>query len=191
MAGRTIRPSTPIRWASAANLPARAVVHSATPLSTGMRPATWSTVARKHLELLRILERAVLADGPEHDQAVDARVDHPVDVARASPARFSDWSAWNWVVAAGKTPSHDTLMMIQPLEGSAQRLTPPRPDPNEDKRSPGGREVIDARSGDPDRAARSTTATPDHVPDHVEDDLVGVAPAILAEELDRRQRDRR
>jgi hypothetical protein len=26
--------------------------------------------------------------------------------------RFSDWSGWNWVVAAGKTPSHEAFMII-------------------------------------------------------------------------------
>src|SRR5580698_546123 len=39
---------------------------------------------------------------------------------RAVPSRFSDWSEWNWVVMAGKTPFQVKFMVI---DTAAQNIT--------------------------------------------------------------------
>ena len=51
-------------------------------VSTGTRPADMLDRRLQDLELLAVLQRAVLADGAQHDQPVDPGLDHGVEVSQ-------------------------------------------------------------------------------------------------------------
>ena len=152
-----------------------------------MRPATWSTVARSTSSFSEYSSEQFSPTVPSM-----IRPWMPASIIRSMwpivAGRFSDWSGWNWVVAAGKTPSHEALHDHDTLENerTAPDLTPPCLVPNEDRRSTRGREAI----GRPATLVRpESDALTDPAPASTsqispQDDHIGVAPAILAEELD-------
>ena len=67
-----------------------AVVHSATPVINGTRPAITSRGCPNDSELFLRFQRAVLANGAEHDHAVNAGLDHRVQVLAVAAGTSSD-----------------------------------------------------------------------------------------------------
>ena len=87
----------------AAKRQASAVVHSATPVSTGTRPATCSTTAPQHLAAFRRYSSEQFSPTVPSRRFRERRPSK-ASTRREVPSRSSVWSSWNCVVAAGKTP---------------------------------------------------------------------------------------
>src|SRR5579884_372685 len=112
MAGRTISPSAPSFSMSRAYRQARAVLHSATPLSTGTRPPLTfiaSSITR------RFSSGSSAVFSPSDPSMTSPATPDSISASRcvAVASRSSDWSLRNCVVTAGKTPCHAMFMAGQ------------------------------------------------------------------------------
>ena len=106
-----MRPAQPARCARLANAMPRSVVYSATPASTGTRPATASTAARSTCSFSSA-SRELFSPRVPSMTSPRMPASRQASICRAVAARSKLPSALNSVIKAGKTPFQSTVAMI-------------------------------------------------------------------------------